>query len=173
MGLLCLLYFAAVTGAYGITMWLPQIIKGFGNLSSFQVGILSAIPFAAAAIAMVPVGRSSDRRGERRWHLALSAFASAIGFVISAWAQNPVVALAAISLGAMGTTAALEPFWAMPASFLSGAAAAGGIALINSVGNLGGFIGPYAVGLLRQTTHSFSAGLIGLAAALALAGVSG
>jgi ACS family tartrate transporter-like MFS transporter len=171
--LLCLLYFAAVTGTYGITMWLPQIIKGFGHLSSFQVGILSAIPFAAAAIAMVLVGRSSDRRGERRWHLALSALVGAIGFVISAWARSPVVALAAISMGAMGTVALMGPFWAMPASFLSDAAAAGGIALINSVGNLGGFIGPYAVGLLSQTTHSFSAALIALAGALALAGVLG
>jgi MFS transporter, ACS family, tartrate transporter len=171
VAMLCLLYFAIVTGTYGIAMWLPQIIKGFGHLSSFQVGVLSAIPFAAAAIAMVLVGRSSDRRGERRWHLALSAFAGAIGFAISAWTRNPIVALAAISLGASGTSATLGPFWAMPASFLSGAAAAGGIALINSVGNLGGFLGPYAVGLLRQATNSFSAALLGLAAALALAGI--
>lgn len=173
VGLLSLLYFTVVTGIYGITMWLPQVIKGFGHLSSFEVGVLSAIPFAAAAITMVLVGRSSDRHGERRWHLALSAFAGAIGFAISAWVRNPVVALAALSLGASGTTATLGPFWAMPASFLSGAAAAGGIALINSIGNLGGFVGPYAVGVLRQTTHSFSAALIALAAVLVIAGILG
>ncbi len=168
--LLSMLYFTIVTGLYGVTMWLPQIIKGFGALGNFEVGVISAVPFLVAAVAMVGIGRSSDRRGERRWHVAVSAFAAAAGLTISATARDPVVELAALSLGAAGIWGAMGPFWSMPPAFLSGAGAAAGIALINSVGNLGGFVGPYLVGLVRQMSHSFSGGLAAMAAMLALAG---
>ena len=163
------LYFAIVTGVYGVGMWLPQIINGFGSLSNFEVGLISAIPFAAAAIAMVLVGRSSDLRGERRWHLAASAFTGALGLTLSAGAHNPVLALAALCLAAAGIWGAMGPFWAIPPVFLSGSAAAGGIALINSVGNLGGFVGPYLVGLIRQLSDSFRGGMLLMAFLLLIA----
>ncbi len=153
-----------------MTLWLPQIIKGFGALGNFEVGVISAVPFLVAAIAMVVIGRSSDRRGERRWHVALPAFAAAAGLTIAAISRDPVIALAALSLGAAGIWGTMGPFWSLPPAFLSGAAAAAGIALINSVGNLGGFVGPYLVGLVRQKSHSFSGGLGAMAAMLALAG---
>jgi ACS family tartrate transporter-like MFS transporter len=168
--LLSILYFTIVTGLYGVTMWLPQIVKGFGALGNFEVGAISAIPFLIAAFTMVAVARSSDRRGERRWHVAIPAFAGAAGLTIAALFGNPVIALAALSLGAAGIWGATGPFWSIPPAFLTGAGAAAGIALINSVGNLGGFAGPYLVGLVRQMSHSFSGGLAALAAMLALAG---
>lgn len=171
VGLLCALYFLLVSAIYGIAMWLPQIIRGFGTQGSFTIGLLAAIPYLIAALGMVAVGRSSDRSGERRWHVALSLFAAAGAFLLAAAADRPAAALAALSLAALGTCAALGPFWSMPKSFLNGAAAAAGIALINSVGNLGGFAGPYTIGLLRQHSQGFTTGLLGLAFAMAAAGV--
>jgi ACS family tartrate transporter-like MFS transporter len=169
--MLCALYFCHASSNYGIGMWLPQIIKGFGRLSSVQIGALYAIPSVAAAIGMVLIGRSSDRRGERRWHIALSAFTAALAFLLSAWLSNPALSLAAISLGAIGISGVLGPFWTLPPSFLGGTAAAAGIAFINSIGNVGGFAGPYAVGVLLQHTHSFSSGLLAIAGAMTFVGL--
>jgi MFS transporter, ACS family, tartrate transporter len=168
--LLALLYFAIVTGLYGVGIWLPQIVKGLGTLNDLEVGFLSAIPFLAAAAAMVKVGQSSDRRGERRWHVALPAFAGAAGLLLSARVHNPVFALGALSLAAAGIWGAMGPFWSMPSEYLGGTAAAAGIALINSVGNLGGFVGPYVVGMVRQRSHSFGGGLAAMALMLAAGG---
>jgi len=168
--LLALLYFAIVTGLYGVTMWLPQIVKELGALSDLEVGFISAVPFGAAAVAMVKVGQSSDRRGERRWHVAISAFAGAAGLILSARAHNPLIALATLSLAAAGIWGTMGPFWSMPCEYLGGTAAAAGIALINSVGNLGGFVGPYLVGMVRQMSHSFAGGLAAMALMLAAAG---
>ena len=164
------LYFAIVTGLYGVTMWLPQIVKGFGGLNNFEVGLIAAVPFLVAAMAMVTIGRSSDRRGERKYHVAASAFAGALGLALSAVAPNPLIALAALSMSAAGIWGTMGPFWSMPSAFLGGAGAAAGIALINSVGNLGGFVGPYLVGVVRQMSHSFSGGLAAMALMLAVAG---
>jgi ACS family tartrate transporter-like MFS transporter len=168
--LLAALYFTVVTGLYGVGMWLPQIVKGLGTLSDLQVGFISAIPFLAAAVAMVKVGQSSDRRGERRRHVAGSAFAGAVGLMMSAQMHSPLFALAALSIGAAGIWGAMGPFWSMAAENLSGAGAAAGIALINSVGNLGGFIGPYLVGVVKQMSHSFRGGLAAMALMLMIAG---
>jgi MFS transporter, ACS family, tartrate transporter len=168
--LLSALYFTIVTGLYGVTMWLPQIVKGLGTPSNLAVGFVSAIPFLVAALAMVKVGRSSDRWGERRWHVALPAFTGAAGLIISARAQHPVFALAALSIGAAGIWGAMGPFWSIPAEYLGGTAAAAGFALINSVGNLGGFVGPYVVGIVREASHSFGGGLAALALMLTVAG---
>ncbi len=168
--LLALLYFTIVTGLYGVGMWLPQIVKGLGTLSDLQVGFISAIPFLAAAVAMVKVGQSSDQRGERRKHVAFAAFAGATGLIMAARVHHPLLALAALSIGAAGIWGAMGPFWSMAAENLSGAGAAAGIALINSVGNLGGFIGPYLVGVVKQMSHSFGGGLAAMALMLALAG---
>jgi MFS transporter, ACS family, tartrate transporter len=168
--LLALLYFAIVFGHYGIALWLPQILKGFGDMSDMRVGILSALPFLTAAVVMVLVAKHSDSTGERRWHLALSAFAGAVALVASAAARTPSVSLLAISIAAAGVSSTAGPFWTLPAEFLEGAAAAGGIALINSTGNLAGFVGPSVVGLIRQATGSFAGGLITMAIAATVAG---
>ncbi len=166
-----MLYFMVVTALYGVGMWLPQIVKGLGALSDLQAGIVSAIPFFAAAVAMVLIARSSDRRAERRKHLAVCTFAGAAGLTASALAHNPPMALAALSIGAAGIWGVMGPFWSMAAENLSGAGAAAGIALINSVGNLGGFIGPYLVGIVKQVSHSFSGGLAAMALVLMIAGL--
>jgi len=168
--LMALLYFAIVTGLYGVTMWLPQIVKGLGALDNLEVGLVSAVPFLAAAVTMVAVGQSSDRRGERRWHLALSAFAGAGGLILCARAHHTMFALAALSLAAAGIWGTMGPFWSIPSDYLGGTAAAAGIALINSVGNLGGFAGPYLVGMARQRSHDFNGALTALAMTLAAAG---
>ncbi|HLH76513.1 MAG TPA: MFS transporter [Candidatus Binataceae bacterium] len=172
VGLLSAIYFLLVSSLYGIAMWLPQIIRNFGARSDFTIGLLAAIPYLIAAIAMVAVGRSSDRRGERRWHVALSLFAAAGGFVLAADAHG-ALALAALSLAALGTCAALGPFWSLARSSLNAEAAAAGIALINSVGNLGGFVGPFAIGLLRQRSQAFAGALMGLGIAVTTAGILG
>jgi ACS family tartrate transporter-like MFS transporter len=169
--LLGLLYFALVSGLYGVSFWLPQIIQGFGGLGDLAVGVLSMLPYLAAAVGMVIVGARSDRRRERRWHLAASAFVGAAGLVASAGLASPALSLAALSLAALGVWSTLGPFWALSAGFASGSAAAGAIALVNSIGNLGGFVGPYLVGLVKEHTHSFAGGLVTLAGGLVLAGL--
>jgi MFS transporter, ACS family, tartrate transporter len=169
--ILSLLYFAIVFGLYGATFWLPQIIQSFGSHSDFRIGLLSAIPFFGAAIAMVYVGRASDLSGERRWHLAFCAGVGAIGLMLASMTHSPLLSLGALSIAAAGIWGTFGPFWAMPPEFLSGTAAAGAIALINSIGNLGGFAGPYVVGIVKQTTHSFAGGMIVMAASLVAAGL--
>ncbi|MHC5611452.1 MAG: MFS transporter [Nostoc sp.] len=169
--LLSLIYFTLVIGLYGISFWLPQIIKDFSGLSNLWVGFISSIPYLVGAIGMVFVSSHSDQTGERRAHVAIPAFIGAFGLVISAYFHYPVTALAALSLAALGIWGALGPFWALPTAFLSGRAAAGSLALINSVGNLGGFVGPYVIGLVKDTTNSFTGGLLVLAAALLVGGI--
>jgi len=169
--LLALLYFTIVFGHYGIALWLPQIIKGFGGMSDLRVGMLSSIPFIAAAITMVVVAKHSDSRNERRWHLAIPALVGGFALALAAAARRPMLALAAITIAEAGVSSTAGPFWTLPPSFLDGAAAAGGIALINSTGNLAGFVGPSVVGLIKQLTHSFAGGLLLMAAAIIAAGL--
>jgi ACS family tartrate transporter-like MFS transporter len=169
--ILSLVYFAIVFGLYGVTFWLPQIIQSFGSRSDFEIGMLTAIPFFGAAIAMVFVGRSSDLNGERRWHLAFCGGVGAIGLMIASMTHSPYLSLGALSIAAAGIWGTFGPFWAMPPEFLSGTAAAGAIALINSIGNLGGFAGPYVVGIVKQATHSFAGGMIVMAVSLVAAGM--
>jgi ACS family tartrate transporter-like MFS transporter len=167
---LAAVYFCIVLAFYGVSFWLPQIVQALGTASSATVALISAVPYVAAAIAMVAVGTHSDATGERRWHVAGPALVGAVGFVIAASAAGSLpVSLAALSLAAMGIWGALGPFWALPTAFLAGRAAAGGVALVNSVGNIGGFVGPTLVGYVRQTTGSFAGGLWVLAAGLAAA----
>src|SRR3954470_14757700 len=168
--LLCLLYLCMVVGNYGYGFWLPQIIEGFGQLSDFQIGVLSALPYLVAAVGMVFIARHSDCTGERRWHVALCLGAAAIGLAASGVAQSPFLAMVALALAALGITGAYGPFWSLPTAILSGTGAAGGIALINSVGNLGGFFGPYLVGYVKNVTQSFSGGLLVLAAIVLVGG---
>jgi ACS family tartrate transporter-like MFS transporter len=159
-------YSGLVLGLYGFGFWAPQIIKSLGDLPNGQVGLISAIPYVCAAIAMVLWGRHSDATGERIWHVCAPACVGALGFLASATVTDPFLSLIALSFGALGIYAALPVFWTLPTAILSGPAAAGGIALINSIGNLGGYLGPFAVGWLKDWTGGYAAGLLVIAGAL-------
>lgn len=158
-----LIYFSVIISFYGISLWLPQIVQSFSGLSDLMVGFVSAIPYLAAAIGMVIIGRSSDKRRERRWHIALSALTGTVGLMAAAFLKAPAAEMAALAVAAVGIWGTLGPFWAMSSRMLTGTGAAAGIALINSVGNLGGFAGPYLIGLVRSRTNSFTGALIILA----------
>jgi ACS family tartrate transporter-like MFS transporter len=152
-------------------MWLPSIIKGFSEMNFAKVGWINAIPYFAAMVAMLITASHSDRTGERRWHVAIAAASSALGFALSAYFKNPYLAMAALTLAFVGLKSTLGPFWALGTAFLSGTAAAGGIALINSVGNLGGFVGPTLVGIITDRTGSAGTSLLILGSALLLMGL--
>ncbi len=169
--LLCLLYFLMNIGSYGYELWLPSIIKSFSGKSDAIVGWINAIPYVIAAIVMLLVGRYSDRTGERRGVVAAAAISSAVGFALSAYFTNPYLALASLALAFAGIKSTIGPFWALTTSFLTGPAAAGGIALINSVGNLGGFAGPYVVGMTKDRTGSNLVALLFLGSALLCMGL--
>lgn len=162
--LLCLIYFLRNVGTYGYEMWLPTMVKGMTGKSDSIVGLINGLPYLVAGIAMYLVGRHSDKTGERRGHMAASAIGATIGFVVAATAQNAFVAIAGLCLAFAGSKASLPPFWALSTQFLKGTAAAGGIALINSVGNLGGFFGPPLVGVIKDNTGSNFGGLVLLGA---------
>jgi len=164
--LLAIIMFCCQTGSYGLTLWVPTIVKGLSGFTDLQVGLFSAIPYVAAAIGMVLVGRSSDRTGERFLHVAIPSLIGAIGFVATGLITAPAAAMLALSVAAVGDYATRGPFWALPARFLSGSVLAAAIALINSMGALGGFVGPYAVGYLKDTTGSFTSPLFLLAGIL-------
>lgn len=164
--LLCLLYFLMNVGSYGYEMWLPSIVKGLSGKGDSLVGVINAIPYFVAGIAMYLVSRHSDKTGERRAHVSISAITATVGFAIAATAKNPFVAMAGLTVAFAGLKSTIAPFWALTTGFLSGTAAAGGIALINSVGNLGGFFGPTFVGLIKDKTGSDFGGLLLLGACL-------
>jgi ACS family tartrate transporter-like MFS transporter len=135
-------------------------MAGFTNL---EIGLISAIPYAAAAIGMIAIGASSDRSGERLLHVAIPTAVGAVGFVVSAFYTSPVLGMLALTIAAVGVISTRGPFWALPTRFLNGRAAAGGIALINLIASIGGFVGPYAVGFLADLTGSYAAGMLFLA----------
>lgn len=162
-------YFLLVVALYGFALWLPQLVKAAGDFSNFEVGVITAIPYAVAAVGMVLVGRRSDRTGERHLHLALPALAGALGFFATTQAASTELLVAAMSLTAFGVLGWLGPFWALPTAFLREQAAAGGIALINSMGAVGGFVGPYLLGELKEKTGEFGPGLLVLAGSLTVA----
>lgn len=169
--LLATIYFLLTLGMYGFQLWLPQIIKSFGRLDDSSTAMLSAIPAVFQAGGMLTVAWLSDRKAERRWHVATSAWIAALGLLLTGTAPSPVIALVYLSLTAFGLWGVVGPFWAIPTSTLSPAAAAGGIAFINSVGNLGGFVGPFLVGLVKNSTHNFFAALGLLACSLVVSGL--
>jgi ACS family tartrate transporter-like MFS transporter len=169
--LLCFIYFLLTLGIYGYEMWLPSIIKEFYKQSYSVVGLINSIPYLISVVVMLLIGYHSDKTGERRWHVAIPAFAAAAGFGLSAYLQNPYMAMIALMASLVGLKSAMGPFWALSTTFLGGTAAAGGIALINSVGNLGGFAGPTLVGILNDRTGSIRMSLWILAGALLLMGI--
>ena len=167
--MMSLIYFAFVMGQYGLTFWMPTLVKNAGVKDTFMVGVLSAIPYLCAAITMVLIGRSADARRERRWHLIVPALMGAVGFAVVATVGNNVaLSIVFLSLAAAGVLTCAPLFWSLPTAFLQGTAAAAGIAAINSVGNLAGFVSPYMIGALKDMTGSTSAGMYALAAVLVL-----
>ncbi|HEY6806357.1 MAG TPA: MFS transporter [Pyrinomonadaceae bacterium] len=168
--LLTLAYFFMVTGVYGMNFWLPSIIKKMSNISTFQISLLSALPYVFGFITILLVGWHSDKTSERRWHTALSMIAASIGLVLSVVFGNyAVLAVAMLCLTGAGNAGYLPGFWALPTSFLTGTTAAAAIGLINSFGNLGGFVGPYVVGYLSTRTGSYYGGVLYLSASALLA----
>jgi MFS transporter, ACS family, tartrate transporter len=166
--LLCLIYFLLNVSGYGFEMWFPQIIQSISNISIMQVSLLNGIPYLAATILMVLNGRHSDRSGERRWHVAASALIGAFGSILGAYSSNLTLSLAGLALAFAGVKGMVGPFWALSTASLGGTAAAAGIAWINSVGNLGGFIGPTIFGYLKKLTGGFSASVAALGCALVI-----
>ena len=167
---LALIYFGTSAGLYTLGIWAPQIIKQLG-VSSMTVGFLNAIPPIVSVAAMILWSRHSDRTGERTWHVVLACIAAAIGLVIAAAVNSVVGLIAALTLVNIGISCAKPPLWSMPTMFLSGAAAATGIATINSIGNLGGFAGPAMIGWVKDRTGSFAGGLYFVAGLLVLSAV--
>jgi D-galactonate transporter len=161
--LLGLVYFGVVAANYGLSFWLPQIIKAFG-LTNFETGLVTAIPYLAGSVAMVWWGHRSDRTGERKWHCAVPALIAAAGLAASTAFADPTAKMAVLTVAGLGIFAALPVFWTLPTALLTGTAAAGGIALINSIGNLAGFAGPYAMGFIKDATGGFAWGLLFIAA---------
>jgi D-galactonate transporter len=158
--LLALAYFCAVTSAYGFNFWLPTIVKRLSGLSDLLVTGVAALPYCAGLAAMLFVGWTSDRTGERRWHTALSLLAVCLGLALSAASPKVGLAVCMFCLAGAGLYSYLPGFWALPTAFLTETAAAAAVGLINSVGNLGGFVGPYVVGYLTKRTGSFYAGVV-------------
>jgi len=168
---LAFVYFGLNTVSYGVSMWLPNLIHSVSGVSNVVIGLLSAIPYLAAVIVMIWVGVHSDRSGERRWHTALPAFAGAVALGVAAYSNSLAVSIAAISVAVLGVFSMVAPFWTMPTTLLRGVSVAVGIALINSVGNLGGFFGPYIIGWMRNVTGNFRGGLLVVGTVLAMSGL--
>jgi D-galactonate transporter len=167
--LLTAIYFCMIAGFYTVGFWLPTLIRQAGVSDVLQVGLLTAIPYAAAVLTMTFMSRSADRLRERRWHLALTAVLGGVGLFISAtWSGNFTISMIGLTLGAMGALSTLPLFWSLPTAFLGGSAAAAGIALINSCGNLAGFVSPYLMGFLKDMTQSTTIGMYVMASALFL-----
>jgi ACS family tartrate transporter-like MFS transporter len=167
-----LTYFGAVVGLYALGFWLPQIIKGLGNdLTNFEVGLTTVVPYAIAAVVMVLWSAHSDRTGERRWHFALAGLVAAIALAASGALHGfPLASLIALTVAAAGIYATLPVFWTLPTALLTGTAAAAGIALVNSIGNVGGFVGPTLLGYFKDQTGDYATGLTVLAVMVALSG---
>ncbi len=161
---LAFVYFAIAYGLYALGFFLPTIIAGFGQefgtkLSTVQAGLVTAVPYVIGAVVMVFWARHGDRTRERKWHVALPMIVGGVAIPVALYLGNPYAAMVAVTVCAVGVCAALPTFWALPSTFLSGAAAAGGIALINSLGNISGFAAPYVTGWLRDLTGSQRTGL--------------
>ncbi|MCG5477079.1 MAG: MFS transporter [Sinorhizobium fredii] len=170
--LMCLIYFCFVLGQYGLNFWMPTLVKATGVTGNLNIGLISAIPYICTFVAMLALGRSSDRFRERRWHLVVPAVIAAGGFIAATMATSTSLAIVCLSLAAAGAISCAPLFWSLPTAFLAGTGAAAGIAWINSVGNLAGFLGPFLVGYLKDFTGSNSAGMYLLATALIIGSLS-
>jgi ACS family tartrate transporter-like MFS transporter len=167
---LSLVYFGVSTTMYGLTLWLPSVIQSLSGLGYFATSLIAVLPFVLTAIAMVLVGMHSDRTGERRWHTAIAAFTGAAALVAAGYGRSTVVVVACLALGLAAAESMVGPFWAMATSRMSGLSAAAGIAVINSLANLGGYYGPDIIGFFRKLNGGFRGGLLAIGATLALSG---
>jgi ACS family tartrate transporter-like MFS transporter len=157
---LAVVYFVVPVALYGFGFFLPQILQAAFGGTPLQIGVVSAVPYLAGAAGMIVTSRQSDRTGERRWFVAGGAALAGVALIATAFVQGLGPSLLLLSIAMLGLASMFGPFWTLASSFVTGAGAAAGIALINSVGNVGGFVGPYAIGYLRDETSGFSAGLI-------------
>lgn len=163
--LLSFVYFGFVMGNYGVGFWLPQIIKDSLTVVPWKIGLISAIPWAVGAISMLITAHHSDASGERRWHIVLPGLLAALAFAVSGFAGlSGVAGIVVLSIATAGVMSAFSTFWALPTSILSGSAAAAGIAWINSIGNMAGYVSPFAIGTIRDATHSMALALLVLSA---------
>jgi MFS family permease len=159
--LFCLIYFGSVAGNYGLQFWLPQIIKNTLSKDLTTIGLLSMIPWGITVIAMVLIGRDSDRTGERCYHIAIPVAAGGLGLAVSAIPGIPGwFGLIALTVACAGVVTASSSFWSLPSLYLSGVAAAGGIAMVNSIGNLGGYFGPSIIGIISTKFHSTAMAMV-------------
>jgi cyanate permease len=156
---LAFVYFGCALSNYGVGFFLPQIVKGFG-LSNAATGFVTAIPYVVGTVGMIWFSRRSDRKRERRGHEAVALTIAAGGIALSTAFDNPTLKMLCLSISAFGVFSSLPVFWTLPTAFLSGASAAAGIAVINSIGNLSGFVGPYAMGWIRDRTGTYTLGLL-------------
>ena len=163
---LALIYFGTSAGLYTLGIWAPLIVRQYG-FTAWQTGLLTGLPSVLAVIAMILWARHSDRKEERTWHVVLPCLLACVGFLFVGQANTAILILISLAVVNIGISAAKAPLWAMPSAFLSGAGAAAGIAMINSIGNLGGFVGPFAIGWLKNVTGGYSAGLYVVASTLA------
>jgi ACS family tartrate transporter-like MFS transporter len=168
---LCLIYFLWITGFWGFNFWMPTALKAVSGWSNTAIGLLIVVPMALSLLGMVWVGSSSSRTGEKRWHGAVPLFLGALGMAAGAFTGNPVASFAFVCLTAVGVFGPFGVWWSYPTSFLSGTAAAGAVGLINSFGNIGGYVGPYLTGLVRDLTGSFVGAYLYMACSLLAAGL--
>ncbi len=168
---LCVTYFLWISGFWGFNYWMPQVLKSLSGWSNLAIGWLTAIPMGISLLVMVFIGHSSSQRREKRWHGATGLFIGAIGMGAGVFMKDPWIAFFFVILSAVGVYAPFGVWWSYPTTFLSGTAAAGAIGLINSCGNLGGFVGPYITGFIKESTGSFAGAWVYLACSLTLAGM--
>lgn len=167
---LSIVYFGVSTTMYGITLWLPSVIRALSGLNYLWTGVVAILPFLLTVVVMVLVGMRSDRTGERRWHTAIPAFMAALALVVAGYGKSTIIVVAAISVGLAFAEGMVGPFWAMATSRMSGLSAAAGIAVINSLANLGGYFGPDIVGFFRSIGGGFRGGLLAIAATVCVSG---
>ncbi|MFA5222218.1 MAG: MFS transporter [Methanoregula sp.] len=169
---LAAIYCMLTIGLYGLGFWMPQIIRSLNqSYSNFEIGMVMMIPYSCACVAMILWSRHSDTTGERRWHVAVPPLFGGLALAGAGISPDPLVAFLLIIIATIGIFCCFGPFWTLPALFLSGAAAAIGIALVNSIGNVGGFVGPSLMGVLAQTTGGMHAGLVVVGGCLVACGI--
>jgi len=167
--LMAAIYFCCMMGLYGISFYLPTLIKAAGVKDAMDVGLLTAIPYGCAVVAMLAIAKSADRTRERRWHFTVASALGGLGLLLATiYGDNVALAMVALCLGTAGMLATMPVFWTYPSSILGGTAAAAGIAMINSFGNLAGFVSPSIIGWMKDVTHSTNAGMYVVSGALFL-----
>jgi ACS family tartrate transporter-like MFS transporter len=166
------LQFFFAIAMYALSFWMPQVVKSLGrNYSNTALGLLVMIPYVVAVVGMVAISQSSDRKVERRYHTAIPMIVAGITLIVLGQSNSFILSLVLLSLAALGIYSSLGPFWSIPSAFLTGYSAASGIALVNAIANLGGFVGPYTIGYFNKQTGTFYTGLAVAGGAILLAAV--